>query len=463
MSSLPSEMTPAILRERARELSAQRRFGEAVTVLWEAAASRPDDAQTLCDLGNALVNDRRPEQGATLLRQAMRLSPGEPRLYSNLGLALAAMGRFDEAEESLLQALDLEPVLPLAHNNLATLYIMMGRHDAALACLDYALRLQRDYPAARRNRALAHLSLGNFEEGWRDYDHVAFGIERPPLPWAEWHGEPLTGKRLLLTAQQGLGDTLQFLRYAPLLGKQAARVVLECPGPLMELLRAGCPGIDEIVPQGQAVEGVDLCVAVAALPRVFNTSLETIPPPVPIAAPADRVEHWRSKLAEKLPKHERIVGIAWQGNPHHQWDQFRSVRLAMFERLAQLFGVRLLSLQSGPGLEQIEPFERLCGKRMIVPQAHAHNLADTAALASLCDLVISVDSASAHLAATMGKPTWILLSVAADWRWLTVREDSPWYPSVRLFRQQRINAWEDLFARVAEKAAEALSAGAQQL
>jgi Tfp pilus assembly protein PilF len=446
-------------------LSAERRFTEATGALWEAVALRPDDPQTLCDLGNALVNDRHPEQGATILRQAMRLSPGEPRLYSNLGLALAAMGHFDEAEAVLLQALDLQPVLALAHNNLATLYIMMGRHEAALGCLNYALKLQRDYPAARRNRALAHLSLGNFEEGWREYDHIAFGMEQPVLPWTPWKGESLAGQRLLLTAHQGLGDTLQFMRYAPRLRESAAQVILETPQPMMELLRGAATnlGIDALVAQGQHVEDVDSWVPVAALPRVFNTTLATIPPPAPIVAPADRIEQWRSRLSAQLSGTDRIVGIAWQGNPHHQWDQFRSVRLSMFERLAGMRGVKLLSLQSGPGVEQIEPFERITGVKMIVPESHAHDLADAAALASLCDLVISVDSANAHLAASMGKPTWILLSVAADWRWLTVREDSPWYPSVRLFRQSRINEWDDVFAHVAENLRERLSKSAQPL
>ena len=441
------------LRNFAALLVAERRFEEAVGHLWAAVAIRPDDVQALNALGNALVSAKRPEEALPLLLHAARLLPGDGHIYNNLGLAYGDCGRFAEAEEAFATALHHGTMSVEAHNNLACLYIMMGRHREALSCLGLALVLDPQHRSARRNRALAHLALGEFERGWEDYDWCAFGVAQPPDPFPRWNGEPVARRRIVLTAHQGLGDTLQFVRYATLLKALRAYIILECPGPLVEVL-AHVDGVDEIVPQGAPLPPADLSVPLMALARLFKTTLATIPAAVPyISASSERSAAWRARLAPRGGPGELLVGISWQGNPNHQWDRFRSVRLMALEPLTRIPGVRLLSLQRGPGVEQIDGFQRLTNQALCVPtngqQDTPEDLADSAALMSLVDLVITVDTATAHLAGAMARPVWVALSRAADWRWLTDRCDTPWYPSMRLFRQRNAGEWDEVLSHIA--------------
>jgi hypothetical protein len=329
----------------------------------------------------------------------------------------------------------------------------MGQHEEAITCADMALLLQPSYAAAKKNRALAYLSLGEFSRGWVDYDGCAFGVAQPVYPQPVWQGEPLAGKHVLLTAQQGLGDTLQFVRYAQRLRQHARRVTLEVPLPLAEVLRTAA-GIDEMVVQGQPLPPADLCAPLLGLPRIFGTTRETIPAEVPyLAADVKRVAAWRDRLGQMIKPGEFLVGIAWQGNPNHQWDQFRSAPLTAFAELARLPGVRLVSLQRGPGIEQIAASP--IGKTLVVPtdgqQTTAEHLADTAALMMVMNLVLTVDTATAHLAGALARPVWVALSVACDWRWMTLRHDSPWYPTMRLFRQKKIQQWDTVFQEMARE------------
>jgi len=339
-----------------------------------------------------------------------------------------------------------------AHNNLAILHILMGNPRAALSCVELALALSPKHQAARRNRALAHLALGNFYLAWDDYDWCAYGVVLPPDPCPAWNGEPVAGRRVVLTARQGLGDTLQFIRYARLLRQQAARVILECPSPLAEVLR-NAPGVDELVVLGEPLPPADLCAPLMALPRLFRTTLATIPAQTPyLSADPERIAAWRDRLATLAGPDQLLVGIAWQGNPHHQWDRFRSMPLMSYEPLTTIPGVRLLSLQRGPGVEQIEPFQRLTRGALIVPtdghQTTPGHLADSAAILTLLDLIITVDTATGHLAGALARPVWVALSQAADWRWMTQRSDSPWYPTMRLFRQKKVHDWEDVIGHI---------------
>ncbi|MCL2648911.1 MAG: tetratricopeptide repeat protein [Phycisphaerales bacterium] len=430
-------------------------FSEELERLQVEAAGRPNDAGVLCELGNALVRARRPAEGAVILRRAIRLAEEQGRLYSNLGLALGDLGRFDEARDAFLEAIVREPDWAPAHNNLAQLYIMMGRHEDAVTCADVALAIEPSYAPARKNRALAYLAMGDFADGWIDYDWCALGHQEPSYPQPSWRGEPLAGKHLLLTAHQGLGDALQFIRYAAMLRRSAGRITLEIPLPLAEVVRS-CDGIDEVIIQGQPLPQADLCVPLMALPRLFHTRLETIPAQTPyLRANPQRIARWRDYLNRATAPGERLVGIAWQGNPHHQWDQFRSARLRDFEPLVTIPGVRLVSLQRGPGIEQIPAFQEAVGNAILVPtdgeQSAPADLAETAAMMTLLDLIITVDTATAHLAGALARPTWLALSQACDWRWLTNRSDSPWYPTMRLFRQSQVKQWAAVFASIAEQ------------
>jgi hypothetical protein len=251
--------------------------------------------------------------------------------------------------------------------------------------------------------------------------------------------------------RHGLGDTIQFVRYAGMIKALGAYTILECPAPLLEVMET-VDGVDEVAVMSReaTLPPADCCVALMDLPRLLGTREGTIPAEVPyLAANLERVANWRERLGINDRKFK--VGIAWQGNPHHEWDRFRSIRLSHFERLL-LPGVRLVSLQRGPGLEQIKEFQTITGGRLEVPldAGAPDQMGDVAALMELMDLVVTVDSATAHLAGALGRRTWVALAQAADWRWMTRRKDTPWYPTVRLFRQDRVGSWDAVFERMRE-------------
>jgi Tfp pilus assembly protein PilF len=442
----------ADLRTRAAQLAADCRYQDALPLLWQALALAPDSVETLNALGNTLVSVKRPDDAIPFFLHALEMLPQDARLHNNLGLAYCEFGRFDDADAAFLQALRLDPFFVGAYNNHACLCIMTARHHQALRILDLALKLDPTHLSSRRNRALALLSLGRFEDAWQDFDFYAAHIPHPPDPFPLWTGQPLAGRRILLTAYAGLGDTILFIRYAHFVQKLGAHVIFQCPTPLLRVF-ASVSGIDELITPEQPLPAADFSSPLMALPRVFNTSLPTIPSSPAYLQPEPlRRDLWAQRLSACTSRPLR-VGLCWQGNPHHQWDRFRSLPLALFAPLAKLPHVQLVSLQRGPGIEQIPAFQDLTHNALLVPttgtQSSPDDLADSAAIISLLDLFITVDSAPAHLAGALGKPTWIALSRTADWRWLTDRSDSPWYPSVRLFRQTAPGDWPSVISQLA--------------
>ena len=328
-----------------------------------------------------------------------------------------------------------------------------GNLDEALASYREALRLKPDYADAHFNRSLPLLVQGRFEEGWAEYEwrwrsevFLVQGHARPALAKREWDGSPLQGRTILLHVEQGLGDTIQFARYASLLKQQGAgQVLLACPPELQRLMRR-CRDIDQIVTETPFPD-FDVGVFLLSLPHLLGTtSIERIPADIPyIDCDPEWVESWEARLASLEGQRPALrVGIAWQGNPGHKTDRWRSVALEQFAPLAELPGVRLVSLQKGLGREQLDKLPGLA----IDLGAELTDLADTAAVVSCLDLVITVDTALAHLAGAMGKPVWVILPVVPDWRWLLQREDSPWYPSMRLFRQAARGQWNEVFGRI---------------
>jgi Flp pilus assembly protein TadD len=436
-------------------LCTQKRYHEALGCLWTGVSRRPQDVQLLWTLGTTLMSARQSAAAIPVFLQACRFAPKDPIAFNQLGLAHFDAGRFEQAEEAFLRALDLDPKLPSAHNNLGSLYKAMGRTREAFSCFELALTLDPGSQKTRWNRALTLLAAGEMERGWEAYESRWDSPDTPPrkLPQPLWQGESLENCTILLYAEQGLGDTIQFIRYAPLLKQRGAKVIFECPSPLAGVLKHA-QGIDQMVPQEQPLPPFDVHAPLIGLPRHFQTTLERIPAKVPyIHAEAARIEYWRYRLQELKRAGDLLVGISWQGNPHHQWDHFRSVPLMSFEPLTRIIGVRLVSLQRGPGIEQIDVFNRLTDDKLLVPtdgqQTTPEHLADTAALMSNLDLVLSVDTAPAHLAGALGIPVWVALSYVADWRWLLDRQDSPWYPTMRLFRQKTFGDWGELFGRIA--------------
>jgi hypothetical protein len=292
--------------------------------------------------------------------------------------------------------------------------------------------------------------MGNFEQGWPEYEWRWQRPQTPPRPFRQpcWDGSPLAGRTILLYMEQGLGDILHFIRYAPLVKQQGGTVLVECPGFLIPLF-SRCPGIDGLVAEGTELPACDVQAPLLSLPRLLGTTLATVPAEVPyLFADPDRVAHWGHKLR---PLRTFNIGLVWQGNPHHGWDRHRSFALAQFAPLARLDGVQLFSLQRGAGVEQLRT---LAGRFPVTEllresDGPSEALMETAALMKNLDLVISADTAPAHLAGALGVPVWVALAALVDWRWMFRREDSPWYPTMRLFRQTELGNWLPVFERMA--------------
>jgi hypothetical protein len=328
--------------------------------------------------------------------------------------------------------------------------VALGDAAGGLTAFAEALRLRPDYPKARTNRALALLQTGDYEQGWREYewrwrtdDFTLRDFGRP-----RWDGSSLKGRVILLHAEQGLGDTLQFIRYAPLVQQRGGVVVVEAPPRLLPLL-GRCPGIDRLVARGAALPEFDVEAPLLSLPALFGTTAATIPAPIPyLSTDPQRGEHWSVELRALA---EFKVGIAWQGSPTYRGDRQRSVPLRHFEPLARVPGVRLVNLQKGHGSEQLESVAANWGVVDLGPRLDegAGAFEDTAAVMAQLDLVICSDTSVAHLAGALGVATWLALPLACDWRWGQKGETTPWYPAMRLFRQKHWGNWDEVFARMA--------------
>ena len=434
----------------AGALLRQRRWEEAAAAAREALRLQPDLADAHGLLGTALGETGNPHEALTHLREAVRLAPASGQARNALGMALLLRGDMEEALAHCREAVRLQPGSADVHAGLGLVFADLGRHDEALACYARALELAPDHPEAHRNRALVWLLQGDFARGWPEYEWRWRCKELPPRPFPQprWDGGPLGGKTILLHAEQGLGDTLQFIRYAPLVQARGATVVVACQRPLVPLLRA-CPGIDRLAAQGDPLPPFDVHAPLLSLPLIFGTDLKSIPADGPYLLPdLALVERWRARLAA-LPGFR--VGVAWKGSDKHKRDDVRSIPLEAFEPLARVEGVRLVSLQKGRGAEQLPA---LAGRFAVAElpglDEAAGAFVDTAAVLRCLDLVVCCDTALGHLAGALGAPCWLALMFVPDWRWLMGRDDSPWYPRHRLFRQERPGDWAGVFRRIAD-------------
>jgi Flp pilus assembly protein TadD len=378
---------------------------------------------------------------------------GNAAAYTGLASVVAAMGRPEEARAQLERAVEVDPTHYQAWNNLGDTIRDAGRPEAALAYYNKAIMLRPDDPEPHINRAMALLLAGRFREGWRAY---RWRHRRPGLGRAfdrpEWGGAPLDGRTILIHAEQGLGDTIQFVRYLPMVAARGGRVVLECPAALVPLLD-GQGAAERVIAKGRPLPDFDLHAPLLDLPGRFGTEPSTIPAPVPYLAPP------AGRAARLGPSGRRRVGLAWGGNPRHWNDAARSCRLADLAPLLDLPGVTFHSLQKGERTAELGAY----AGRLVDLCSRDRDLADAAAAVAALDLVISVDTALAHLAGAMGKPVWLMLGHAPDWRWLLAREDSPWYPTMRLFRQPRPGDWASVVARLRAGLARDARGGDQSL
>lgn len=428
----------------------QGKWDEAAPVYRQVLRQRPSSPETHNNLGVVLVKQGRYREAIEHYQTALRLKPNYPDACNNLGNALRQEGRLDEAEQSLRRALELKPDYSGACNNLAIVLVKEGKLDEAVVHYEQAIRLQPDYADAHKNLGLALLLGGNYARGWSEYDWRWRTREMPDRQFRQprWQGEPCPQGTILMHAEQGLGDTLQFIRYAALAKERAGTIVVECQPALMPLL-SRTPGIDQLIPQGKALPDFDSHIPLLSAPGIFTNSPESVLTRVPyLFADPVLVERWRERLREAG---KFRIGIAWQGSPRYPEDRFRSVPLAQFGRLAQIDSVRLISLQKGFGSNQLaahaERFRIIdLGKSL---DEEAGPFMDTAAVMMNLDLVITSDTAIAHLAGGLGVPAWVVLPKAPDWRWLQDRADCPWYPRMRLFRQKNWGNWDEVFEQVA--------------
>jgi Tfp pilus assembly protein PilF len=445
------------------------RLRDAVASYRDGLRFYPSVAKAHNNLGSALAGLGQFDEAIRNFEEAIRLVPAHAGAHSNLGNALRDQRRAGSggnaqllrAEQHVREALRLQPEFADAHNNLGNILRDQGRFAEAEACFAAAVRFNPRHANAHKNLGIVLLETGRLREGWPEYEwRWESDDTRRSFPQPAWDGSPLAGRTILLHAEQGMGDTIQFIRYAALLRNQGARVIVECQKSLLPLV-ASCAGIDQLVGHGDPLPAFDVQAALLSVPRLVGTKLDSIPTTVPyLQASAAVVRLWQRELA---PIRGLKVGIAWQGNPIYRGDRQRSIPLAAFARLARIGNVRLISLQKGPGIEQLQKGERASvadlGSRL---DNDAGAFMDTAAVLRNLDLVISSDTALPHVAGALGVPVWVALPLVPDWRWLLDREDCPWYPTMRLFRQRELDQWGPVFDEIAaelEKAAATKSRG----
>jgi hypothetical protein len=425
------------------------KLDEATASLRRALELKPDFAEAHNNLGNVLKELGRLDEAVACYGRALELKPQYVLARNNLGLALKDQGKLDEAVACFRQTMELKPDFADAHNNLGITLKRLGRLDDAAACFRRALELKPDFADAHGNQALLSLLTGDFSRGWSEYQWRRKTKESDcqDFPQPLWDGQPLEGRTILLHPEQGLGDVIQFVRYAELVKQRGAAVIVQCPSQLLALL-ASCAGIDRLVGRGEPLPAFDLQAPLLSLPGIFHTSLADIPAAIPyLSADPGLVEYWRRELDGT---DGFKVGIAWQGSPTNQYDRDRSIPLCFFEPLARCCGVRLLSLQKHWGVEQLQ---EVAGRFPVIDLGSRLDEAsgpfmDTAAVMKNLDLVVTSDTAIAHLAGALGVRVWVALALIPDWRWLLGRGDSPWYPTMRLFRQQRRGDWQGVFNEV---------------
>lgn len=407
----------------------------------------PKNATARQYLGVLRMQRGDPIGGEAMIREALAVEPNNPDFHNNLGLCLRIQGRLDEAITAYRQALAINPRYAAAHNNLGLDLQATGNCTEAVTHYEEAIRQQPDFAEAHWNLGLARLLLGDLTRGWSEYEwrlrcqpFSADGLTLDKM--ALWQGQPLDGKTLLVRREQGAGDTLQFLRFVPELIRHGARVLLDVPSELAALTTSLGAGI-ELIDRNAPLPHFDYYINLLSLPHRLGITLENLSAKTPYLHPEERrVTLWQERLKNYT---ERRIGLVWGGNPNHTNDRNRSCPLLTLQPLFEIPGVTWFSLQKGDSVIQLAA--QASGTLVdLGPQLHDYS--DTAAALQAMDLLITVDTSVAHLAGTIGTPVWVLLPYAPDWRWLIVRNDSPWYPSMRLFRQWKPSDWDGVCAQL---------------
>jgi hypothetical protein len=409
---------------------------------------RPGFAEAFNNWGSLHQDQKQFELAIDYYRKSLELQPDSADALTNLGTVLQIQGKPAESIAYHRRALAIQPENHQTHFSLAAALHLQGHVDEALASYAEAIRLKPDYAEAYYNRSFVWLSQGDLAAGWPDYewrlrckDYKGRRFDAPT-----WDGSPFAGRTLLIHAEQGLGDTLQFIRYVKLAEQCGGEVFVEVQPALVKLLQSS--GFARVIGGGSPLPHFDLHVHLLSMPGVFKTTLESVPAEVPyLAADPQLIETWRQRLAH----YEGFkIGINWQGNAAYAFDHLRSIPLIEFAPLAEVQGITLISLQKHGGLEQLadvdDRFTAIELGSTLDNEAGA--FMDTAAVMRNLDLVITSDTATAHLAGGLGVPVWLALSSAPEWRWMKDRPTSPWYPTMRLFRQRHLGDWRDVFTEM---------------
>jgi tetratricopeptide (TPR) repeat protein len=431
------------LFNRGLTLHALRRFEEALASFDDALKVRPNYIEALSTRGNVLRELKRYGEALASFDRALKMRPDYAEAFSNLGVTLHEMNLFELALGSYDRAIRMRPDYAEALTNRGITLLELKHFKEALASFDRALKVRPDFAEAHCSRALCRMLIGDFDRGWKDnewrWETEHLRKEKRNFAQPLWLGSnDVAGKTILLHGEQGFGDVIQFCRYVPLVAEHAARVILEVPDSLHELVGT-LSGSAQIVSRGQPLPQFDLHCPLLSLPLAFATRLETIPAATPyLHASPQQAMSWNARLG---PKRRLRIGLAWAGRQTHKNDHNRSVSFSSLMPLLD-FDATFVSLQREVRMSDTTTLRDRSD--VLHFGGDLNNFSDTAAIISNLDLVISVDTSVAHLAGALGKPVWILLPYVPDWRWLLDREDSPWYPTARLFRQNHTRTWDDV-------------------
>ncbi len=423
------------------------RLSEAEQVYRQILNVAPQHAVALHNLGQIAFTVRNYDAAIDLLSRAIVVAPDDANAHNTLAATFFAVGRLDESMAELNRALELRFDFSNAHSNRGNVLVARGDLPAAKAAFEKAITLNSNNAIAHDGLGSTLLLTGELRRGWQerewrwqkpDFEANRFAGRR------RWDGSDVRGKTILLLVEQGYGDVFQLARYAPLLAARGAMVILEVV-PDIHRLMSTLAGVDQLIIAGLASPPCDFVSPLMSLPYFFNTDLQSIPAATPYLSADPRLaESFKAKYFRSDPNLK--IGLVWAGRPTHSNDHNRSMSLAEFAPLAELTGVSFYSLQKGPAAQQTPP----PGIKLVDLSTQLVDFNWTAAAIAGLDLVITVDTAVSHLAGALDKPVWVLLPFIPDWRWMMDREDTPWYPKTRLFRQNRIGDWSNVVGRLAE-------------
>jgi len=431
-------------------LKVMGRNEEATTCFEKAITIRPDFFQAHYNLGISLQEVGKIEQAISHYQHAISNYPDYAEAHNNIGIALLEIGKHEDAITHYQKAISLNPDYAEANNNLGIALQEIGKHEDAITHYRKAISIKPSFAEAHFNLSCLYLLLGNFEKGWEEYEwrlKLKSNIEHTrSFTQPQWDGRPLDGKTILIHAEQGLGDTIQFIRYIPMLAKAGGDIVVECDAKLSHLF-SGYEDITRFIGTGDELPDFDIHASLLSLPNIFKTSLNSTPSDTNYIHINDNlVGSWKNKLSS-LKKLK--VGLCWQGSVDNRKDQSRSIPLKYFSDILNIIDISFVSLQKGYGQEQILDGGLAETITDFSSEMDTHEkFVDTCAIIENLNLVIGVDTATIHLAGAMGKPVWVLLPYSPDWRWMLNTNDTPWYPTMRLFRQQEPGNWETVMDEI---------------